>query len=66
MTSVATAGPAGPGAARHLLRPHRAPCAVLQSRCYDSLAHEVFNGPEQAGVLADLTAGLSTMLRAAA
>ena len=43
-----------------------APCAVLQSRCCDSLAHEVFNGPEQARVLADLTAGLSTMLRAAA
>ncbi len=43
-----------------------APRAVLQSRRYDSLAHEIFNEPEQARVLVDLTAGLSTMLRAAA
>jgi len=39
-----------------------APPAVLQSRCYDGLAHEIFNEPEQARVLTDLTSGLSTLL----
>ncbi len=39
-----------------------APRAVVQSRCYDGLAHEIFNEPEQARVLADLTAGLSALL----
>ena len=43
-----------------------APAALLQSRCYDGLAHEIFNEPERARVLADLSTGLSTLLPRAA
>ena len=38
-----------------------APRAVLQVQRYVDLAHEIFNEPEQARVLADLTAWLSTL-----
>ena len=37
-----------------------APLAWVQARCYDGLAHEIFNEPEQATVLADLGAWLSS------
>jgi alpha-beta hydrolase superfamily lysophospholipase len=37
-----------------------APPAWVQARCYDGLAHEIFNEPEQAAVLADLGAWLSS------
>ncbi len=36
-----------------------APAALLQAKCYDGLAHEIFNEPERAQVLADLQAWLS-------
>jgi alpha-beta hydrolase superfamily lysophospholipase len=36
-----------------------APPALVQSLCYAGLAHEIFNEPEQARVLADLTRWLS-------
>jgi alpha-beta hydrolase superfamily lysophospholipase len=36
-----------------------APLALVQSRCYAGLAHEIFNAPEQGWVLADLTGWLS-------
>lgn len=36
-----------------------APPLLLQVRCYDTLAHEIFNEPEQAQVLDDLTAWLA-------
>ena len=38
-----------------------APRAVLQAQCYASLAHEIFNEPEQARVLADLSRWLSLL-----
>jgi alpha-beta hydrolase superfamily lysophospholipase len=43
-----------------------APAAVLQSHRYDGLAHEIFNEPEQARVLADLTTWLAARWPAAA
>ena len=36
-----------------------APPQLLQARCYDTLAHEIFNEPEQARVLGDMTAWLA-------
>ena len=38
-----------------------APRAVLQAQCYAGLAHEIFNEPEQARVLADLSRWLSLL-----
>ena len=43
-----------------------APTAVLQAHRYDDLAHEIFNEPGQARVMADLTAWLSARFDAAA
>jgi len=37
-----------------------APVAVVTRQCYDGLAHEIYNDPEQARVLADLSTWLST------
>ena len=38
-----------------------APSKVLQAQCYGGMAHEIFNEPGQARVLADLSAWLSTL-----
>lgn len=43
-----------------------APPAVLQAHRYDGFAHEIFNEPGQARVLADLTAWLAARFGAAA
>jgi alpha-beta hydrolase superfamily lysophospholipase len=43
-----------------------APPAVLQAQRYDGFAHEIFNEPGQARVLADLTTWLDTRFGAAA
>ncbi len=43
-----------------------APPALLQAHGYDGLAHEIFNEPERASVLADLSAGLAVRLPALA
>ncbi len=42
-----------------------APAAVLQAHRFDGFAHEIFNEPGQARVLADLTAWLSSRFSAA-
>jgi alpha-beta hydrolase superfamily lysophospholipase len=36
-----------------------APAAVVQSRCFDGLAHEIFNEPEREQVLAHLLGWLA-------
>jgi len=43
-----------------------APAAVVTSHGYDGLAHEIYNEPEQARVLADLSAWLATRAPATA